>query len=284
MAQARLPKNYKAMPDLPVGTGSHDGAAQAKNLVVHADEASFVKTTHVVDFPSVLNTLSENFKSHLDKAMTEMKDQSKRDTESILSVMQQESAKRTALEHRLHSQILLQNERMVAMELKLLRLEAKVERREATIRYQQQNQLQQQRSYSYAHQPYSSNRLPPTFTTINESALEVPPPSRSIVHNRSIAEEETPPNMTVISSGASLASGVTAGSFLGEYVDDEEEDDGAHEDNRSDTVASDSGSPVTRELDDDDEDNRDEALRHASQQSSKYSPKLLQMQQSMFAI
>ena len=90
------------MPDLP--DGSHDGAAQTKNLVVHADEASFVKTTHVVDFPSVLNTLSENFKSHLDKAMTEMKDQSKRDTESILSVMQQESAKRTALEHRLHSQ------------------------------------------------------------------------------------------------------------------------------------------------------------------------------------
>lgn len=235
-------------------------AAQVKNLVVHADEAAYVKTSPVGDVSSALKTLSESFKSHLDQTMSEMKDQSKRDTESILAVMHQESAKRNALEQRLHSQMLLQNERMVAMELKLLRLEAKVERREASIR-QQQNQQQQQRSYSsYTHQQYTSNRLPPTFTTINESALEMPPSARLNANNSSIAEE-TPPNMAVISSGASLASGVTAGSFLG--------DDGDVDDlvNRSDTLASDSGNPIAH--DEDDDDNREDDNQHASQQSSK---------------
>jgi hypothetical protein len=54
-----------------------------------------------------------------------------------LLVLQLESAKRLALEQRLHSQLLLQSETMVAMELKLLRLEAKVERSEAAKRQRQ---------------------------------------------------------------------------------------------------------------------------------------------------
>ena len=48
--------------------------------------------------------------------------------------LQQESAKRSALEQRMHSQLLLQAETMIAMEVKLLRLEAKVEKREAAQR------------------------------------------------------------------------------------------------------------------------------------------------------
>jgi hypothetical protein len=244
------------------------GGLPAKNLVVHADAASFVKTSpNVVEVSSMLTNLSESFKAHLDQAMTTMKDQNKRNAESILAVMQQESSKRTAMEQRLHHLILLQNERMAAMELKLLRLEAKVERREALIRQQQQTQSQQQRSYSYTHQPYSSNRLPPTFTTINESALEMPPSSHSNANSIS-NEEENPPNMAVISSGASLASGVTAGSFLGEDGDDDGDQDDRSE-NRSEILASDSGNPVNQEVDEEDEDNREDEIRHESQQSSK---------------
>lgn len=245
---------------------SQEGAG-AKTLVVHADEAPFVKSSGGSDFSATLTALAESFKNHLDKAMADIKDHTRHDTESILAVMQQEGTKRTALEQRLHSQILLQNERMVAMELKLLRLEAKVERREASLR--QQQHPQQQRGYSYNHQAFSSNRLPSTFTTINESALEVLPTSRSSLNNIVIAEE-APPNMAVISSGASLASGVTAGSFLGEDGDDDDED--ANDDpseNRSDAVASNSGSPVSREEDEDDEGNRDDLNRQESQQSSK---------------
>jgi hypothetical protein len=52
-------------------------------------------------------------------------------------VLQHESSKRLASEQRLHSQLLLQSETMVVMELKLLRLEAKVERSEAFQRQQQ---------------------------------------------------------------------------------------------------------------------------------------------------
>ena len=61
-------------------------------------------------------------------------------------MIQQESNKRiSSLENRLHAQLLLQSETMVAMELKLLRLESKVERREAMILSQQQRR----RAHSY---------------------------------------------------------------------------------------------------------------------------------------
>ena len=103
--------------------------------------------------------------------------------------MQQESAKRSALEQRLHSHLLLQNETMVAMELKLLRLEAKVERREAA-------QRQQQRVAT----PRTNAQL---FQTIEEV--------------------EVTRERGAISSGASLASGVTAGSFVGEDGDDNDD-------------------------------------------------------------
>ena len=103
--------------------------------------------------------------------------------------MQQESAKRSALEQRLHAHLLLQNETMVAMELKLLRLEAKVERREAA-------QRQQQRVAT----PRTNAQL---FQTIEEV--------------------EVTRERGAISSGASLASGVTAGSFVGEDGDDNDD-------------------------------------------------------------
>jgi hypothetical protein len=276
------------------GTGrqaSLEEESSAKDLVVNAtDETHFVKSSGAgptsnafnPDAPSstmvLLQTLSNDYKSHLDKAMIEMKDQSRQDFEKVLTVLQQESAKRSALEHRLHSQLLLQNEFMVAMELKLLRLEAKVERREAALRLQQQ---QQQRNHhpttSTSNNPFSqhpssgnnnSNNRPlpisaSAFDTIDESSVELMPR----INHRNISEE-TPPNMAVISSGASLASGVTAGSFLNDGDDDDEDGQHDHDDNSethgADTIASD---PVTREEDDE--------LRHPSQHSSKYCSILL---------
>jgi hypothetical protein len=127
-------------------------------------------------------------------------------------VMQHESAKRIALEQRLHSQLLLQNETMVAMELKLLRLESKVERREAAQR-QQQQRVGNVRSNA------------PAIQTIEEVSrqleLRVPP-----------QHGMEPANMAVFSSGASLASGVTVGSFVGDG-DESERQSRADEDAES---------------------------------------------------
>jgi hypothetical protein len=50
--------------------------------------------------------------------------------ERLVSMLQNESNRRQALEGRMHAQLLLQAETMVAMEVKLLKLEAKVEKRE----------------------------------------------------------------------------------------------------------------------------------------------------------
>ena len=51
-----------------------------------------------------------------------------------MATLQNESNRRAALEGRLHAQILLQSETLIAMEVKLLKLEAKVEKREAALR------------------------------------------------------------------------------------------------------------------------------------------------------
>lgn len=204
-----------------------------------------------------LTQLSSTLIQHLNDAMVDMKQQNSRNFEKILAVLQQESAKRSAVDQRLHSQLLLQNETMVAMELKLMRLEAKVERREAAIRQQQRQLQQQQRNPTNFH--IQQQRTASAFQTIDESSADIP----STTHSGSMSPvEETPPDMAVInSSGASLASGVTAGSFLGEDgdddgdEDDDEDDDAAADDdndNRTaadDTIETDPGEPVTREAD-----------------------------------
>ena len=225
---------------------------------------------------SLLTALSENFKSHLDLAMTAMQDHNKRDFESLLHVMQQESARRTALEHRFHSQLLLQNEYMVAMELKLLRLEAKVERRESAIRQQfyqqqQQQQLQQQQLQLQQSRSHHSFSLP---TTIQESSMEIPANSHRTATSSLAVAEESPPNLAVISSGASLASGVTAGSFLNDDGDDPAADDDSGDDGSA-TLESDSGNPVVRR-EEEEENHRVDDDRLASQQSSKSDVGLLE--------
>jgi hypothetical protein len=126
-------------------------------------------------------------------------------------VMQHESAKRIALEKRLNSQLLLQNETMVAMELKLLRLESKVERREAAQR--QQQRVGNVRSNA------------PAIQTIEEV-------SRQLELRVTPQHGMEPANMAVFSSGASLASGVTVGSFVGDG-DESERQSRADEDAES---------------------------------------------------
>jgi hypothetical protein len=247
------------------------------NLMIQTDEqAAYIKDdpTHTKSAPdhhpiALVTVLSENFKTHLDSAMGAMQDHNKRDFDNLLSVMQQESARRNALEHRLHSQLLLQNEHMVAMELKLLRLEAKVERREAVIR--QQTYYQQQQHQLLQQQPRSSHHSFTLPTTIQECSMEIIPQNshRTATSSLAIPEEESPPNLAVISSGASLASGVTAGSFLNDDGDDVA---AAHDDdseNGSDTMESDSGNPLIVRREEELFSLENDA-RQASQHSSKF--------------
>jgi hypothetical protein len=107
--------------------------------------------------------------------------------------MQQESAKRTALEQRLYFNLSAQSETMVGMELKLLRLEAKVERRESA----------------------QTNN-----TVVSPSCNPRGYVQASMESQREFLED-TPPigvgseNVAFLSSANSLASGVTAESFVG---------------------------------------------------------------------
>ena len=130
-----------------------------------------------------------DLKHHMDKSFIALQEQSRRDVDKILGALQQESAKRTALEARFHAQLLLQSENMVAMELKLLRLEAMVERR------------REQQSRQPSHDNAATRRAS----------------SRSCHANNEVS------NVAVISSGASLTSGVTATSLL----DDDDRSDGS---------------------------------------------------------
>lgn len=75
-----------------------------------------------------------DLKDHFDTSLAETREQSRREFEKLLIILLQESAKRAAAEERLHTQLQLQSETMVAMELKLLKLEAKIDRRESAYR------------------------------------------------------------------------------------------------------------------------------------------------------
>lgn len=218
-----------------IDTEHFEEEKSSKELLLNEAKAQAMpETTEKYDV--LLAGLSENFKNHLDKAVADMKEQNRKDSEKMLTVLQQESTKRSALEQRLHSQLLLQNEFMVAMELKLMRLEAKVERREAAIRQQQRHPL----SSSSYHRPLTA------FQTIDESSVDMPASNDG---STTAPTAETPPNMAVInSSGASLASGVTAGSFLVDEGEDDEDDNDSGT-RADDTIESDPAEPITREMD-----------------------------------
>eukprot|EP00979_Chaetoceros_neogracilis_P007053 scaffold1465_cov222-Chaetoceros_neogracile.AAC.2 len=78
---------------------------------------------------NVMDFLTE-FKGTIISNISSIQQQQKRDTDRIANMIQNESNRSRILEGRLHSQLLLQAETMIAMEVKLLKLEAKVEKQE----------------------------------------------------------------------------------------------------------------------------------------------------------
>jgi len=171
----------------------------------------------------------------------------------VLQIVQQEQTKRTALEARLHSQLLLQSESMVAMELKLLRIEAKVAHRDSRFQRRQPN------IGNITTTTAITDRLPPiaaTPSTPNRSdeevdsfeELELTPRGGSasglfVTHGSGMVHRGGgvgPANIAVVTrSGASVASAVTATSFQeGEFShamnEDERSDDGDIEDEGDD--------------------------------------------------
>jgi len=139
-----------------------------------------------------LQLIIRELKDHIDKSLENAREQSRGDIENVLVALLQESGKRTAAEGRLNAHLFLLSETMVAMELKLLRLEAKVEGREAAQRT-------------------------PRIPTIGEIPRQQPP--------------------NIISSTASMASGVTQPSMLGDLEDyfDEKDEQTGHDDSVSDS-------------------------------------------------
>lgn len=122
----------------------------------------------------------KSLKLHFDQSFAQLQEQSQQNFDKLLQILEKEAIKRTALEQRLHSQLLSQSESMIALELKLLKLEAKVERR----------------STQTTQQTTSNNNTTTTRRHSASSAIRAP---------RSNNTNE----VAVISSGASLTSGVT---------------------------------------------------------------------------
>lgn len=148
-----------------------------------------------------LQLIIRELKDHIDKSLENAREQSRGDIENVLVALLQESGKRTAAEGRLNAHLFLLSETMVAMELKLLRLEAKVEGREAAQR---------------------TRRIP----TIGEIPRQQPP--------------------NIISSTASMASGVTQPSMLGDLEDyfDEKDEQTGHDDSVSDSTPPQGSRPI----------------------------------------
>uniref|UniRef100_A0A7S1Y5W4 Uncharacterized protein n=1 Tax=Grammatophora oceanica TaxID=210454 RepID=A0A7S1Y5W4_9STRA len=179
------------------GGGEAAAAAASRPVANGSSKNGRSYSRETVDLGDMMGDL----KLHIDRSMAESRESSRRDFDRLLTVLQQESAKRTAVEGRLHAQLLMQSESMIALELKLLKLESKVERRERELT-----------------RTSSQNRARPlAFSRIEES------PARTV---------QRPPS-NVISSTASLASGVTANSLLEDGGEDD--DTGQDEDSSNAT-------------------------------------------------
>lgn len=131
-----------------------------------------------------LQSWMEAMTTRLEKAVQEVLTQQRKDFDRVTSLLQADSLKHTNIESRLHAQLMLQSESMVAMELKLMRLETKIQQKEQ-----------------------SRSRL--RFSVIDEE--------------EGIPLDNVPARTThVLSSGASLVSAVTATSGLEDGGEDEE--------------------------------------------------------------
>jgi len=147
--------------------------------------ARATRSHQVVMGKDELQSWMEAMTSRLEKAVQEVLTQQRKDFDRVTSLLQSESQKHTNIEARLHAQLMLQSESMVAMELKLMRLETKIQQKEQ-----------------------SRSRL--RFSVIDEEV--------------GVPFDNVPARTThVLSSGASLVSAVTATSGLEDGGEDEDE-------------------------------------------------------------
>lgn len=211
-----------------------------------------------------------------------------------MATLQNEANRRSALEGRLHAQILLQSETLVALEVKLLKLEAKVEKRDAALR---------RRNVNFGDNRGNTNSTGASNTNLSGSMTAPTTGGQISLHtssrsggleNGTIDEEDvfdmreirvntneshsrnlrgslntsvgsrigSGTNIAVISSGASLASAVTATSFL----DGLEPHDDTHTHGGDDGESERSGDG---DVEDEDEDEGDIIEEHDGSASSE---------------
>jgi len=172
-----------------------------------------------------------------------------------LQLVQQEQARRTALEARLHSQLLMQSESMVAMELKVLRLEAKIASRESfrQSRHQSNGGVTMDRLPPIAATPSTPNQSDEEADSFEELDL-TPRATRSssvgqLSQGGGGGNRGGPTNIAVVTrSGASVASAVTAMSFPDEgfsHMDHVMNNDGSEDGDVEDEGDDDDGSQST---------------------------------------
>lgn len=203
---------------------------------------------------NILSFLNE-FKTQMMSQMEEIRSSHHRDTENLINLLKNESNRRSAVESRLHAQMLLQAETIVAMEIKLLRLEAKLEEKEVEKRRRMTTEISHRRGdeedgiprrnevdfrgignetideedtdgdSAAFHVPGEGTMREIQVTTRNHEradnarqhrTLPISGTSRGESHHNMAVHGSNPTNIAVISSGVSLASGVTATSFLEE--------------------------------------------------------------------
>eukprot|EP00956_Cyclotella_meneghiniana_P035573 scaffold116131_cov76-Cyclotella_meneghiniana.AAC.2 len=256
----------------PIGSGSEDEIATEAssssrpvpgilregrhNRSSIASQSSGIIAGESVSNTHILRAITE-LRLHVDYRMEELGQANRRDLERVTQIIHQEQAKRTALESRLHSHLLMQSESMVstpipelnvyvniisefifsestvkvAMELKLLRLEAKVANRE----------LHRQRRQPATGSLPVTDRLPPIAATSSPNQsdeevdsfeeLDLTPRTNRLGSSFSQGGTSTR-NIVVTRSGAgSVASAVTATSFL---HDDDERSAGSRSEDQND--------------------------------------------------
>lgn len=214
----------------------------------HDDSSTENKKNTKANNMQTLMQFMRDFKSDTLTSINSMKMQHKRDIDRLTNMIQNEANRRHAIEGRLHSQLLLQAETMVAMEVKLLKLEAKVEKedtynkRKSNQHHSGNNQGSQfpLQSQSHGFQPMVEGRTGSIVAndTIDEEESDfgmraireiqvrtTSAPAGHVSGSRlNISRDRNPTNI-VMSSGVSLASAVTATSFLEETtgVEDQHE-------------------------------------------------------------
>ncbi|KAK1748536.1 hypothetical protein QTG54_000475 [Skeletonema marinoi] len=192
---------------------------------------------------------------HVDYRIGELREVNRRDSERVLQLVQQEQARRTALEARLHSHLLMQSESMVATELKVLRLEAKIASRESfrQSRHQSNGGVTMDRLPPIAATPSTPNQSDEEADSFEELDL-TPRATRSssvgqLSQGGGGGNRGGPTNIAVVTrSGASVASAVTAMSFPDEgfsHMDHVMNNDGSEDGDVEDEGDDDDGSQST---------------------------------------